>query len=85
MIGALVLALTQRPMVSLDVSKDRGLFRENALGQIENIYSLKIINKTQERQQYRIALVDGTGFELQGKTELSLAPGKSSTCRSRWH
>ena len=63
-------------MVSLDVSKDRGLFRENALGQIENIYSLKIINKTQERQNYRLALVDGDGFELQGKTELSLAPGE---------
>nr|BFE89746.1 hypothetical protein GCM10020185_02820 [Pseudomonas brassicacearum subsp. brassicacearum] len=28
MIGALVVALMQRPMVSLDVSKDRGLFRE---------------------------------------------------------
>ncbi|SEB95529.1 cytochrome c oxidase accessory protein FixG [Pseudomonas saponiphila] len=76
MIGALVLALVQRPMVSLDVSKDRGLFRENAMGQIENIYSLKIINKTQERQNYRLALVDGDGFELQGKTELSLAPGE---------
>lgn len=76
MIGALALALVQRPMVSLDVTKDRGLFRENALGQIENIYSLKIINKTQERQQYKVALVDGEGFELQGKTELSLAPGE---------
>ncbi len=76
MIGALVLALVQRPMVSLDVTKDRGLFRENALGQIENIYSLKIINKTQQRQDYHLALVDGEGFELQGKTELSLAPGE---------
>ncbi|MCU7646775.1 cytochrome c oxidase accessory protein CcoG [Pseudomonas piscis] len=76
MIGALTLALVQRPMVSLDVTKDRGLFRENALGQIENIYSLKIINKTQQRQQYQVALVDGDGFELQGKTELSLAPGE---------
>ncbi|AZC18765.1 MULTISPECIES: cytochrome c oxidase accessory protein CcoG [Pseudomonas] len=76
MIGALTLALVQRPMVSLDVTKDRGLFRENALGQIENIYSLKIINKTQQRQQYQVALVDGEGFELQGKTELSLAPGE---------
>ena len=63
-------------MVSLDVSKDRGMFRENSLGQIENIYSLKIINKTQQRQDYRLALVDGDGFQLQGKTELSLAAGE---------
>ncbi|WP_445178170.1 cytochrome c oxidase accessory protein CcoG [Pseudomonas sp. McL0111] len=76
MIGALALALVERPMVSLDVTKDRGLFRENAQGQIENIYSLKVINKTQQRQDYQLSLVDGDGFQLQGKTELSLAPGE---------
>ncbi|KPA91298.1 cytochrome c oxidase accessory protein FixG [Pseudomonas asplenii] len=76
MIGALAVALVQRPMVSLDVSKDRGLFRENSLGQIENIYSLKVINKTQQRQQYRLELIDGDGFQLQGRTELSLAAGE---------
>jgi polyferredoxin len=76
MIGALALALVERPMVSLDVTKDRGLFRENAQGQIENIYSLKVINKTQQHQTYNLSLVDGDGFQLQGKTELSLAPGE---------
>ncbi|WP_455884892.1 cytochrome c oxidase accessory protein CcoG [Pseudomonas spelaei] len=76
MIAALVVALVQRPMVSLDVTKDRGLFRENAQGLIENIYSLKVINKTQQRQSYRVQLEDAEGFELQGKTALSLAPGE---------
>lgn len=76
MIGALVVALVERPMVSLDVSKDRGLFRENSEGQIENIYSLKIINKTQRRQDYRLSLVEGSGYVLQGRQQLSLAPGE---------
>ncbi|WP_434601217.1 cytochrome c oxidase accessory protein CcoG [Pseudomonas sp. Z4-7] len=76
MIAALALALVERPMVSLDVSKDRGLFRENSQGQIENIYSLKIINKTQQSQAYQLSLVDSDGFVLQGKTQLSLAPGE---------
>jgi cytochrome c oxidase accessory protein FixG len=76
MIGALTLALIERPMVSLDVTKDRGLFRENGRGQIENIYSLKVINKTQQRQDYQLSLVDGAGFQLQGRTELSLAAGE---------
>jgi len=76
MIGALALALVERPMVSLDVSKDRGLFRENSQGQIENIYSLKVINKTQQPQRYRLELLDSEGFQLQGKTELSLAAGE---------
>ncbi|MGY2685649.1 cytochrome c oxidase accessory protein CcoG [Pseudomonas tolaasii] len=78
MIAALVVALIERPMVSLDVTKDRGLFRENSLGQIENIYSLKVINKTQQHQDYRVALVDADGFQLQGKTAISLAPGEIS-------
>ncbi|MGU9824202.1 cytochrome c oxidase accessory protein CcoG [Pseudomonas sp. LF090] len=78
MIAALVVALIGRPMVSLDVTKDRGMFRENSQGLIENIYSLKVINKTQQRQDYRLALVDAEGFVLQGKTELSLAPGEIS-------
>ncbi len=78
MIGALVVALQMRPMVSMDVIKDRGLFRENALGQIENIYLLKIINKTQEPQHYRLRLVDADGFELHGRTEFTLAAGEMS-------
>eukprot|EP01132_Coremiostelium_polycephalum_P018255 gene18255-21782_t len=45
-------------------------------GLIENIYSLKVINKTQQRQDYRLELMDGDGFQLQGKTEISLAPGE---------
>ncbi|WLH26947.1 cytochrome c oxidase accessory protein CcoG [Pseudomonas sp. FP215] len=76
MIAALVVALIERPMVSLDVTKDRGMFRENSQGLIENIYSLKVINKTQQRQDYRLELVDTEGFQLQGKTQVSLAPGE---------
>ncbi|OPA91535.1 cytochrome c oxidase accessory protein CcoG [Pseudomonas fluorescens] len=76
MIAALVVALVERPMVSLDVTKDRGMFRENAQGLIENIYSLKVINKTQQRQDYRVELMEAEGFQLQGKTKLSLAPGE---------
>ncbi|OPA87668.1 cytochrome c oxidase accessory protein CcoG [Pseudomonas fluorescens] len=78
MIAALGVALVERPMVSLDVTKDRGLFRENSQGLIENIYSLKVINKTQQRQDYRLELVDGDGFQLQGPTVISLAPGEIS-------
>ncbi|WP_371350930.1 4Fe-4S dicluster domain-containing protein, partial [Salmonella sp. M265] len=33
MIGAFVVALDARPLASLDVTRDRGLFRENAAGQ----------------------------------------------------
>jgi cytochrome c oxidase accessory protein FixG len=78
MIGALILALHLRPMVSLDVIKDRGLFRENALGQIENIYLLKVINKTSQPQQYQLRLLDADGFALYGRTTFTLAAGEMS-------
>lgn len=76
MIGAFVWALAERPLISLDVTRDRGLFRENSLGQIENIYSLKIINKTQQPRSYAIDLVDAGDFELHGPRTLNLAPGE---------
>ncbi|MCF7202833.1 cytochrome c oxidase accessory protein CcoG [Pseudomonas oligotrophica] len=76
MIGAFAWALAARPLVSLDVTRDRGLFRENAAGQIENIYSLKVINKTQAPQRYLIALTDSDGLALQGPGELRLAAGE---------
>ncbi|MDA7085482.1 cytochrome c oxidase accessory protein CcoG [Pseudomonas sp. SA3-5] len=76
MIAAFVWALDQRALVSLDVTKDRGLFRENQQGQIENIYRLKVINKTQQARHYIISLADSQGFELQGQRQLNLAPGE---------
>ncbi|WP_095115177.1 cytochrome c oxidase accessory protein CcoG [Pseudomonas sp. Irchel 3F3] len=78
MIAALVVALQMRPMVSLDVIKDRGLFRENAQGQIENIYLLKVINKTGRTQHYALRLLDADGFTLQGNTTLVIPAGEMS-------
>jgi cytochrome c oxidase accessory protein FixG len=78
MIGALVVALQMRPMVSLDVIKDRGLFRENAQGQIENIYLLKVINKTERTQHYQLRLLDADGFSLQGNNALVIPASEMS-------
>jgi cytochrome c oxidase accessory protein FixG len=76
MIGTFVWALETRPLVSLDVTKDRGLYRENDAGQIENIYTLKVINKTQQPRSYALSLDESDYFELQGSRELQLAPGE---------
>ncbi|MDG9926228.1 MULTISPECIES: cytochrome c oxidase accessory protein CcoG [unclassified Pseudomonas] len=76
MIGAFAWALHARSLVSLDVAKDRGMYRENAIGQIENVYRLKLINKTQQPQRYHLRLVDGQPFSLGGPGDLSLAAGE---------
>lgn len=75
MIGAFGWALAERPLLSLDVTKDRTLYRENSQGQIENMYSLKVINKTQQYRQYAVSLGEGP-FQLHGVREISLAPGE---------
>ena len=75
MIGAFTWALAERPQLSLDVTRDRTLYRENQHGQIENMYSLKVINKTQQARRYQIRL-DDERFELHGPRELQLAPGE---------
>ncbi len=75
MIAAFIWALDARPQLQLDVTRDRTLYRENMQGQIENMYRLKLINKTQQPRRYALAL-DGGPFELQGPREISLAPGE---------
>ena len=76
MFGAFAWGLEQRDLIALDVHKDRGLFRENSQGQIENIYVLKVINKTQQARNYAIALVDSPDFALNGQQQVCLEPGE---------
>jgi polyferredoxin len=44
-------------------------------GQIENMYRLKLINKTQQPRRYALGL-EGGPFALQGPQEIALAPGE---------
>lgn len=76
MIASFAWALQARSLVSIDVAKDRGMFRENAAGQIENVYRLKLINKTQQPQRYHLGLVAGQPFTLNGPSDISLAAGE---------
>ena len=76
MFGAFAWALQARPLIALDVARDRGLFRENAAGEIENVYNLKLINKTQQAQRYRLGLAEAGGYRLQGALDQRLEPGE---------
>jgi cytochrome c oxidase accessory protein FixG len=72
--GALLLALlvgwawgvTHRSTLIVEVLRDRNaLYRETATA-IENDYTLKLINKTQQAQRYRIVLEAPEGIVLRG-------------------
>ena len=75
MISLLVTAFFMRSLVGFDVSKDRVLYRENSEGRIENVYSLKIMNKDQRDHTYVLDAAGLPDLKLQGKREIHVEAG----------
>lgn len=69
-------AVVHRPLVELDVIKDRVLFRENDKGWIENVYTLKIMNKSQKDMTYVIEADGLEGLSFEGKREVHALAGE---------
>ena len=66
--------------VQLDIIRDRNaLYRENADGNIENTYTLKIINKTAVSQKYQLSVTDIPEHEWFGPREVEILPGELRT------
>lgn len=76
MIGLFAWAVATRPLVELDVLKDRVLFRENERGYIENVYTLKIMNKAQRDMTYVISADGLDGLIYEGKREVRALAGE---------
>lgn len=76
MIGLFAWAVANRPLVELDVLKDRVLFRENERGHIENVYTLKIMNKAQRDMTYVITADGLDGLVYEGKREVRALAGE---------
>ncbi|WP_306419185.1 FixG Ig-like domain-containing protein, partial [Pseudomonas frederiksbergensis] len=76
MMSLLAAAFFMRSLVGFDVSKDRVLYRENAEGRIENVYSLKIMNKDQRDHTYVLEAAGLPDLKLQGRREIKVAAGE---------
>ena len=76
MIGLFAWAVATRPLVELDVLKDRVLYRENERGYIENVYTLKIMNKAQRDMTYVITVDGLDGLVYEGKREVRALAGE---------
>ena len=83
MIGGLVWGLQERPLIDLDISRDRSVFRANSSGEIENIYTLKVLNKTQQPREYSLSLADAERFNTQGLGNLQVPAGETGTVAVR--
>jgi len=79
MIGLFAYAVYDRPLVKLDVLKDRVLYRENEQGRIENVYTLKVMNKAQRAQSFVITTSGLDGLAYEGRSEVRAQAGELVT------
>jgi cytochrome c oxidase accessory protein FixG len=76
MIVVLAVAIGSRPLAGLDVIKDRALFRENQDGRIENVYTLKLINKAQRDLTFEIAASGLDDLAFTGRRQARVRSGE---------
>jgi len=76
MMAVFAWAVANRSLVELDVLKDRVLYRENEEGRIENVYTLKIMNKAQQEIVYLIEADGLDGLVYEGKREIRALAGE---------
>ena len=74
MMCAFAVKLTFRQPVELEALRDRGsLFNTNAQGFIENVYSVKIVNKSPEDHVFHISVTGLDDISIVGKTQFSVS------------
>lgn len=78
MVGGLVWGLQARPLIDVYVSQDRRPAPIHAAGNVENLYSLKILNKHQHSRTFHLSLVEAADFSTQGLERITIAGGNSA-------
>ncbi len=70
---------TRKPL-SFDIIRDRNqLYRENSEGMVENVYTLKILNKSQKDTQYKVSVSGISDFEYLGDEQVMVKAGEVYT------
>lgn len=76
----LVFEIVTRVPLEVDIIRDRNsLYRETGDGLIENVYTLKILNKSQQAQTYLISVVGLDGAKFIGDNTVNVAGGEVLT------
>ncbi|GAP74374.1 type cbb3 cytochrome oxidase biogenesis protein CcoG, involved in Cu oxidation [Pseudoalteromonas sp. SW0106-04] len=78
LIGALAANIMMRVPMDLDIIRDRNqLYRVNMEGLVENTYTLKILNKAQQEQRFRVEVQGLEHYQVIGEQEFTVQPGRS--------
>ncbi|MFT4939118.1 MAG: cytochrome c oxidase accessory protein FixG [Paraglaciecola sp.] len=77
MTALLVFELYSRIPLEVDIIRDRNsLYRETNEGLIENVYTLKILNKSQDSQRFHISVIGLEGHQYIGLSEVEVNGGE---------
>ena len=76
LVGGLVFLMATRTPIILDVIRDRNaLYRELPGDLIENSYTIKLINQSNDERQFRLEAVGVDGLQLDGVDEIVTVAG----------
>ncbi|MFQ3235002.1 MAG: cytochrome c oxidase accessory protein FixG [Paraglaciecola sp.] len=77
MSSLLVFELITRSALEVDIIRDRNaLYRETNEGLIENVYTIKLLNKSQRSQRFTITVVGLPGADFIGESEVRVMGGE---------
>ena len=77
MVAIFVTAIFNRVPLEMDVIRDRDrLFNESSNGMIENSYTIKIMNKSQQAHDYQVRVEGLEGVVIKGRTQARLEAGE---------
>nr|WP_300976222.1 cytochrome c oxidase accessory protein CcoG [Alkalimonas sp.] len=77
---AFVYTLYSRQPLEFDILRDRGaLFRDTSEGWVENTYTLRLINKSQQQQTFVFSVSGLDDVRWIGPTELTVAGGETAS------
>jgi cytochrome c oxidase accessory protein FixG len=78
MTGLLALEIATRVPLEVDIIRDRGaLYRETNDGLIENVYTLKILNKSQSKTLYSVSIEGLSGHRYTGNEFATVEGGEA--------
>ena len=77
MSGLLVFEVMTRVPLEIDIIRDRNsLYRETNDGLIENVYTLKVLNKSQQHHSYKISIVGLEDVQFRGDSTVHVSAGE---------
>lgn len=80
MIGAFSYTLITRIPLELDIIRDRGaLYQLTGMGKIENAFTVKIMNMSDQKQQFELSVTGLEGLNITTKTDITVKSGEIYT------